>query len=418
MKFEELYEKLLKSYTSYNMTEELDRIKGSDYSDHQLDCLLHPENQPLVWVKERCSCTDENCECVNACDFDAIKKEKDTVIISKENCIGCSACIDSCKSKNLVASRDVIAALQLVFHYNGPVYAIVAPAFTGQFSDDITPGKLRSAFKLLGFAGMIEVATFADILTLKEALEFDRNIIDKSDYQLTSCCCPVWISMIKKIYSELLPHVPPSVSPMIACGRSVKKIYPDAKVVFVGPCLAKKAEAKEEDIKDAVDCVLTFKEVEDIFNAMDINPAILEDEERNHSSKAGRIYARTGGVSQAVHDTLTRLSPNKQYTIKSKTANGVKECQAMIKDILAGHITANFYEGMGCVGGCVGGPKIIIDREKGTENVNRYGEKAKYVTPIDNPYVILLLNKLGIDNVTDLLENSDIFSRKFKSGTV
>lgn len=121
--------------------------------------------------------------------------------------------------------------------------------FFGTVQRDCHPGKLRSAFKALGFSGMVEVALFADILTLKEALEFDKNIVNDNDYQLTSCCCPMWIAMIRKIYHELMPHVPGSVSPMIACGRVIKKLHPDAVTVFVGPCIAKKSEAREPDIK-------------------------------------------------------------------------------------------------------------------------------------------------------------------------
>lgn len=113
--------------------------------------------------------------------------------------------------------------LRAVRDGDAPVYAIVAPAFIGQFAEDITPGQLRAAFKALGFAGMVEVALFADILTLKEALEFDATIHTDQDFLLTSCCCPMWIAMIRKVYAQLTPHIPGAVSPMIACGRVVKR---------------------------------------------------------------------------------------------------------------------------------------------------------------------------------------------------
>lgn len=119
------------------------------------------------------------------------------------------------------------------------VYALIAPAFVGQY-ENASPGQLRSALKAAGFKGMVEVAVFADILTLKEALEFDKHINSRDDFQLTSCCCPVWIAMIRKIYHELIPHVPGAVSPMIAAGRAVKHIHPDAVTVFIGPCIAKR----------------------------------------------------------------------------------------------------------------------------------------------------------------------------------
>ena len=182
------------------------------------------------------------------------------------SCVGCEECIRRCREKNLTASRDILPALAAVRTGTAPVYAMIAPAFVSQFDRGVTPGRLRSAFKQLGFAGMVEVATFADILTLKEALEFDRNVQSEQDFQLTSCCCPMWIAMIRKIYHELMPHVPAAVSPMIACARTIKKLYPDARTVFIGPCIAKKSEAREPDLAGDVDFVLTFQEVRDIFD--------------------------------------------------------------------------------------------------------------------------------------------------------
>ena len=131
------------------------------------------------------------------------------------------------------------------------------------------------------------MALFADILTMKEALEFDRHINSREDFQLTSCCCPVWIAMIRRVYRELIPHVPGAVSPMIAAGRVVKRLHPDAVTVFVGPCMAKKSEARETDIADAVDYVLTFEEMADIFAAADIRPQELPEKKKEHASRAG-----------------------------------------------------------------------------------------------------------------------------------
>ena len=261
---------------------------------------------------------------------------------------------------------------------------------------------------------MIEVALFADILTLKEALEFDQNILQESDYQLTSCCCPMWIAMIRKIYHELMPHVPGAVSPMVACGRAIKSLYPDAVTVFVGPCIAKKAEAREQDIADAVDYVLTFQEARDIFEAAQIDPGALPEDDKDHSSRAGRIYARKGGVSEAVKATVNRLNPDRKITVRTQQADGVPACKEMLSALREGKTNANFFEGMGCTGGCVGGPKALINREEGTEQVEAYGARAAYPTPIDNPYVIELLHRMGFDTVESLLEHSDIFTRNFK----
>ena len=260
---------------------------------------------------------------------------------------------------------------------------------------------------------MVEVAIFADILTLKEALEFDRNIKTESDFQLTSCCCPMWIGMIRKIYHQLMPHVPGAVSPMIACGRTIKKLHPGAVTIFVGPCIAKKAEAREKDLQGAIDYVLTFEEMQDIFDALRIKPESMRDRKREHSSKAGRIYARTGGVSQAVQSTLEKLAPEKSMKIKTRQADGVPACKEMIDSLLEGRGGANFFEGMGCVGGCVGGPKRVINQKLGRKTVDAYGEKARFETPLENPYVLELLKRLGFDTVEELLSDQELFTRSF-----
>jgi len=217
--------------------------------------------------------------------------------------------------------------------------------------------------------------------------------------------------MIRKIYKQLLPHVPGSVSPMVACGRSIKKMHPGALTVFIGPCIAKKAEAREKDVADSTDFVLTFQEMRDIFDFAGINPAEMEEDIRDHSSRAGRIYATTGGVSEAVQRTVKRITPDRKITVDAVAADGVPACRAMLNDILAGKITANFIEGMGCVGGCVGGPKVLIPKEEGRKNVFEYGDTAVYETPIDNPYVIELLHRLGFDTVESLLEENSMFTR-------
>lgn len=411
--FEELYYEVLVRTLKEKDTGFLEKLEL--YDTHQLDCLLHPKKHPTIWHTGDCSCEDS--DCVKVCPFHAIHPgEAGELKIDEEQCAGCCICVQECRANNLTGSKDVIAALQAIRSHKGLVYALIAPAYLGQFSSDVTPGKLRNALKKVGFDGMIEVALFADILTLKEALEFDKNIQTEKDYQLTSCCCPVWIAMIRKIYKEVVAHVPPAVSPMIASGRAVKVLHPDALTIFIGPCLAKKAEAREKDIADAVDYVLTFQEVQDIFHVMEIDPSKMEESEKDHSSRSGRIYAHAGGVSEAVADTLKRINPNRRITIHTQKADGVPACREMMNDLLSGNTSANFYEGMGCVGGCVGGPRVLIPHEAGRVHVEEYGNAAPYPTPIDNPYVIELLHRLGLETIESLLERSDIFTRDF--GTV
>ncbi len=367
--FEVLYRRLFLASAQSRTKEELARLAASNYDRSQLDCLFHPERHRVDWR-------------FDDCDRDQL-------------------------------SKDSVAMLEGLHGKKELAYALIAPAFLGQFGVEATPGKVRSAFKRMGFDGMIEVAVFADILTLKEAFEFDRNIVSESDYQLTSCCCPMWIAMIRKVYGQLMPHVPAAVSPMIACGRTIKHLHPEAVTVFVGPCVAKKAEAREPDLRGAVDYVLTFQEMRDIFAALGIDPVTMEESEKEFSSRAGRIYARAGGVSEAVENTLNRINPDREIAIRTHKADGVPACRQLLNDLLAGKTKANFFEGMGCVGGCVGGPKVLVDKNAAKNSVDHYGDAAVYPTPLDNPYVIDLLRRLGFDTPDKLLERSEIFTRTF-----
>lgn len=414
MGFEEVYRHALESALRGG-----ERMEVGDGELHHLDCLLQPDKHPPVLRLKECGCGAGEEHCAAACLFNAIVRDgQGKLTIDPERCNGCGACINACKAGNLTASRDALPALDALKHAKGPAFALIAPAFHGQFSPQVTPGKLRSAFRALGFTGMVEVALFADILTLKEALEFDQNVNSEGDFQLTSCCCPVWISMIRKQYPELMKHVPGAVSPMIAAGRAVKQLHPDALTVFIGPCIAKKAEARETDVAGAVDYVLTFQEMRDIFQAADIRPEKMEESERDHSSRAGRIYAHTGGVSEAVCATVAQLRPERSIQVKAVQADGVPACRDLIERIRNGEQRANFFEGMGCRGGCVGGPKVLVDPQLGRENVEGYGQMAAYQTPLENPYVPELLRRLGFSSVDDFLEHSDIFVRDFELSTL
>ncbi|RDU22615.1 [Fe-Fe] hydrogenase large subunit C-terminal domain-containing protein [Anaerosacchariphilus polymeriproducens] len=373
--FKHLYKSVTDEKHGHKLEEGLEKVRSKDPEENHLSCLLHPEER--------------------------ISSLKEKEVFMKE------------AMDDPEFTKDLKLTIDLLQNHKGPVYALVAPAYIGQFGDHITTGQIRSAFKEMGFTGMVEVAVFADILTFKEALEFHDNIKDENDFQLTSCCCPVWISLIKKHFPKIVSHIPPAVSPMIACGRVAKHLQPDAATIFIGPCMAKKMEAKEEDIKDAIDCVLTFQETEQLFEKMSI---VLENQIesiRNHTSYAGRIYARTGGVSKAVEMTIKRIDPNQKIKFKAKQADGVMECKKLLEELLEGKVEANFYEGMGCQGGCVGGPKRIISTEKGKENVEEYAKEAEFETPLDNPYVIELLHVLGFKTVKDFVENSKLLTRKF-----
>lgn len=412
--FYALYEKLARAALAGRHEEALREVEKLDFDPHQLDCLLHPQHHAPVWRLSPCDCEEGESACLGVCPFHAIRRNEDgNIEIDQDTCTGCSLCIDACKARKLTQSRDTLPVLEAVANTGAPVYALIAPAFVSQFSGKVTPGRLRSAFKALGFAGMVEVALFADILTLKEALDFDELVRSEEDFLLTSCCCPVWIAMIRKVYRSLTPHIPASVSPMIACGRAVKRLVPGAVTVFIGPCVAKKAEAREKDIADAIDFVLTFQEIQDVFDFASIDPERMEEDLRDHSSRAGRIYAHTGGVSEAVKTTLERLRPGRHIPLKARQADGVPACKKMLNELMQGEIHGNFLEGMGCVGGCVGGPKTLLPREEGALHVAHYGEAAPVRTPVDNPYVMELLRRLGYETVESLTQEDTMFRRNF-----
>lgn len=410
MDLDELYDGLLTA-TAANKRGEYLRQLGGGRAGSGLDCLLHPEKYAPVWKNGRCDCMHEgDASCTARCIFSAIgRDDRGQLVIDKDRCVGCGACIEACKNGHLTESRDVLPVLDALKSARGPVYAMVAPAFIGQYGT-ATPGQLRSAFKALGFAGMVEVALFADILTLKEALIFDRNIKSREDFMLTSCCCPVWIAMVRRGYTEYLEKLPDSVSPMAACGRAVKKLEPTAVTVFIGPCLAKKAEARERELAGAVDFVLTFQEVRDIFAAFQLEPSGLPEDGKEHSSKAGRLYGRTGGVSEAVKNTVMRLNPGRTLSVQAEQADGPAACRALLERLRQGRVDANYLEGMGCEGGCVGGPKVLTETAAGQENLSRYGEAAASKTPLDNPYVLQLLEKLGIATIDSLID-AELFTR-------
>lgn len=406
---DELYHKMLKRAAEGKNVEDIDNADPK-----MIECLAHPEETSLVWRVKPCTCSeDKQAECVKTCQWDAMHPSPEGVQIDPDKCVGCQACVDACKLEALKTKKDIIPVVEALKKGDTPIYALVAPAFSGQFGPEVTAGKLRTALKLLGFSGMLEVAVFADILTLKEALEFDKNVNKEGDFQLTSCCCPMWIAMIRRQYHQLMPNVPGAVSPMIAGGRTVKVLHPEAKTVFIGPCMAKKAEMKEPDLKGAIDYVLTYEELRDLFSTTNLDLASLEEDNVPHASKAGICYAYAGGVTAAVDATVKKLNPHRKIEMKIRRADSVPECRAMIDNILKGNHEGNFFEGMGCKGGCVGGPKALVNREEGKKNVQAYSDEAQYKTPAENPYVIELLKKLGFATVEEFLAKSDLYDRKF-----
>lgn len=383
--------------------------------------LSHERSTTVLNKIRECSmeCADESGQttCQKSCPFDAILVDKKNALsyIDNDNCTGCGVCVNACPSGSIIDKVEFMPLIKLL-KSDDIVVAAVAPAIAGQFGDKVSLDMLREAFIKIGFTDMVEVAFFADMLTLKEAIEFDEHVHNEKDLLITSCCCPMWVGMLKKVYSDLVKHVSPSVSPMIAAGRVLKTLNPSCKVVFIGPCIAKKAESKEKDLIGDIDFVLTFSELKDIFEALNVDPKLLMGiPSTQYASREGRLYARLGGVSTSVNEAVARLFPDKEKLFSSIQVSGVKECKNILEKLQSGETHANFIEGMGCVGGCVGGPKALLPKEDGKISVDETAEASEIRISLDSAKMKDMLEKLGINSASDFKDKNkaELFERHF-----
>lgn len=377
-------------------------------------------NEKIVFKLTNSECTcGSNGEtiCQTACPFNAILKDPitSTTYIDMDACTDCGFCISACENGNLMDRVEFLPLIDLL-KSGTPVIASVAPSIMGQFGADVSMDQLRAAFKKIGFTDMVETAFFADMLTIKEAVEFNHFVKSKNDLMITSCCCPMWVGMLKKVYENLVKYVSPSVSPMIASGRVLKALNPDCKVVFVGPCIAKKAEAKEKDLLGDIDYVLTFQELQGIFEILDINPSELKGiPSLEYSSKGGRLYGRAGGVSIAISDAIKELYPEKYDLLTAIHVDGVPDCKAILTKAQCGNLESNFIEGMGCKGGCVGGPKVIIPTEEGKKLLDDFAFDSAYKVATHSEIMLNILKNIGITSLEDFKDPQkiEIFERHF-----
>lgn len=386
----------------------LDPTGKPDFNE-ELDIVARSEEvgEPIIAkIHGVCEyCDSKKCNDVCKHEADIYRRSEEPVIVNNK-CISCGECIASCDFGALADKIEFIPLVNLLKDGNTTVFAAVAPAIAGQFGDNVSMGQLRTAFKLMGFADMVEVAMFADILTIKEAFEFSHLVKTEEDFYLTSCCCPVWFNLTKKGYPDMYKHMSPSVSPMIASGRILKHLYPGAKVVFFAPCIAKKSEINEPELKGAIDFVINFRELTEVFSALEIHPENLRGDDKDQASMGGRIYARTGGVSFSVKTVVNRLEPKRLIKLRSTKVDGVKSCKQILDDLSGKkNIGANFIEGMGCTGGCVGGPRTNIDLESAVKIVNETGEDSLIMTPFDNLNVMKILRQMGVDSIEEVIHN-------------
>lgn len=371
--------------------------------------------EPLLTINRRIckECEEENCP------VHCLHHQSEGLMIEDNRCIACGKCLSLCPQG---AISDKIQFIPLIKYLQKeiPVYAHVAPAIVGQFGPGVSIGRLRSALKSIGFTDLVEVALFADILTLREADEYNKLVRTEDDFLITSCCCPLWINLLIRHYPELSQQLTKTVSPMIASGRVIKTIFPQAVTVFIGPCLAKKGEAKSPELKGAIDYVLTFDELNQVFAALELNLTQSPEDNKEQSSIGGRIYGKTGGVSAAVKMTVERINPDRELAFQAVQADGVKECRKLLDDLRDNKVKANFIEGMGCSGGCVGGPRRNIPVDQGSYQLIEYSRQAKAQNPIDNMNITHILRYLtGVDREKsqkiDQLSFDQILLRQDKS---
>ena len=322
--------------------------------------------------------------CAAACGMDAIvSDEHGRAVINQDKCVACGQCLVSCPFGAIVDKGQIFQVIQSILK-GDKVIAIVAPAFIGQFGKHSTPEKFVTAMKQLGFARVVEVAVGADMCTIEEAKDFLGKVPSQQNYMATSCC-PAWHSMIEKLYPSEMSKISMTLTPMVFTARLMKKQYPGCKVVFVGPCAAKKLEAIRSDIRSDVDFVMTFEELQGMFEAKEINFAEIPDGVvLNEGTAAGRGFAVAGGVAGAVEKLIKETNP--EIEVKTARAEGLRDCRKLMLLAKAGKYNGYRREGMACPGGCVAGAGTLLPVDLAAKVVGRYQQEAKTESPMESAY--------------------------------
>lgn len=318
--------------------------------------------------------------CASACGVKAIASDEyGRAHIDNEKCVACGQCMSACPF-GAIADKSQIFQLIQAIKKGDEVVAAVAPAIIGQFGPDVTAGKLKSALLKVGFKDVYEVAVGADVGCIAEAHHYVQEVkTGKLPFLFTSCC-PAWAVLVKKYFPDLASEVSRELTPMVATARSIKVNRPDARVVFIGPCAAKKLEASRKTIRSYVDFVITFEELAGIFDAKGLNLAELEELPVNFKATgAGRGYACAGGVAEAIEKCINEYYPGTE--VKIQHAEGLNECKKVLTLAKAGKLNGYMIEGMGCPGGCVAGVGTIIPPEKAKICVEQIVKASKEALP-------------------------------------
>uniref|UniRef100_UPI0025952BA5 [Fe-Fe] hydrogenase large subunit C-terminal domain-containing protein n=1 Tax=uncultured Eubacterium sp. TaxID=165185 RepID=UPI0025952BA5 len=290
-------------------------------------------------------------------------------VINQDKCLSCGMCMVSCPF-GAIADKSQIFQLIRCMKNGGEVVAEIAPAYAGQFGKEATPDKIYAALLKLGFSQVYEVALGADIGAVTEAHEYVYHVKTGEKPFLLTSCCPAWSMLAKKQFPEIIDSVSKELTPMVATARSIKKEHPNAKVVFIGPCAAKKLEAMRKTVRSDVDFVITFEELDAMFEARGIDPKTIESQGHLHdATAAGRGYAVAGGVSKAIENCIHEYYPDVEVQIEH--VEGLDECKKVLMLAKAGRKNGYLIEGMGCPGGCVAGAGTLIPVPEAKKDVQQ-----------------------------------------------
>ena len=280
----------------------------------------------------------KNCyKCIRHCPVKSISFSGNQAHILANECILCGQCFIVCPQNAKVVKDDTENAKMLLAG-DAPVFASIAPSFAAAFPETGIAG-IEKALKQLGFFAAEETALGATVVK-KQYEELVRQ--GKQDIIISSCC-PTVNLMIQKHYPEALPFLAKVVSPMQAHCHDIKSRYPDAKTVFIGPCISKKYEADE--LPGDVDCVLTFDELSDWLRDERIEPENIADTKENSKT---RIFPTAGGILKSMECSSSEYS---YFSV-----DGLENCINTLRDISAGRVSKCFVEMSACSGSCIGGP--------------------------------------------------------------
>jgi [FeFe] hydrogenase (group B1/B3) len=326
--------------------------------------------------------------CESACKIKAIHPRADGISeIDESKCTRCGACSYACPFGAIMDKSYLLKCIDIAkdsaaekYH----AYMVAAPSISSQFHY-ASLGQVVSGIKALGFHEVVEAALGADMVAYDEA----KELAEKG--QLTSSCCPAFVQYIRTSFPEIADKISSNLSPMADIARYLKKTDPSCKIVFVGPCIAKKMEMFREDSKAYVDCVITFEELQALIDAREIDLTKLEEKPLDNASYYGRIFARSGGLTDAVKEALKEQGST--FEAKPLAVSGLNNCKTALSALKAGTADFNFIEGMACAGGCIGGPCCLTHEVRDAASVDKYGHESKESTikgALDN---ILVLDK-------------------------